>query len=168
MSAIKQPTPPQPQPSFQQPSLSAIKTNDIGGNDKDLPPATFGNRFIASSIDGFIMLAIFAALGAVFKSLPPLLSGIVDPCLRILFFHYYFIQPLAKTGQTFGKQTMKIKVVKYDHSPLTYWGVVLRELVGKNLDLLTLFVGYLMALGEKKRALHDYVGGTKVVSVKDV
>ncbi|HEX3031585.1 MAG TPA: RDD family protein [Bacillota bacterium] len=77
---------------------------------------------------------------------------------------YYVIIPLRTNGQTIGKKIVRIRVKRLDEAPLTAWTLVLRELIGKVLSSATLMIGYLVALGKQKRALHDYLAGTIVVS----
>lgn len=76
---------------------------------------------------------------------------------------YYIYVPLRTNGQTLGKKLTGIRIRKADESPLTAGTLFLREFIGKFISTILLLIGYLMALGQQKRALHDYLAGTVVV-----
>lgn len=80
-----------------------------------------------------------------------------------LAFLYYVWIPKRTNGQTLGKKLTGIRIAKVNEDPLTIWTLFLREFIGKFISSVILFIGYLMALGKQKRALHDYIAGTIVV-----
>lgn len=83
----------------------------------------------------------------------------------ILAFVYYVIYQ-HKSGQTFGKQFMGIKVITIDGQTPTIRTFFLREYVGKLLSTITLGIGYFMVVFDtKKQALHDKLAGTFVIKV---
>jgi uncharacterized RDD family membrane protein YckC len=90
---------------------------------------------------------------AKFGDAPPSYIGVI----------YYLVLTKAY-GQTYGKKWLGIKVVRIDGKPLTYWGVFLREVLGKFASTLILGIGFFMAAFRKdKRALHDLAAKTIVV-----
>jgi len=79
----------------------------------------------------------------------------------------YLLIPWAKNGITPGKKMLSLKIVREDGvEPLGYKKAVLR-LVGYFASGMILYLGFLMALGKERKALHDIIAGTKVVSTKD-
>lgn len=83
----------------------------------------------------------------------------------VLFFIYYVWIPFRTNGQTFGKKVTGIRVARVNDEPLTMVTLFVREFIGKTLSSMTLLIGYLVALGSQKRALHDYIAGTVVERV---
>lgn len=76
----------------------------------------------------------------------------------------YFIIMTYKFGATFGKQAMKIKVCKEHEEKLSLIDAVYRETIGRYLSGLILCIGYiLIALDNRKRALHDILCDTVVI-----
>jgi len=59
---------------------------------------------------------------------------------------------------------MNLRVVDFETGAfLTTKQVFWREFIGKPLSMFTLYIGYMMAFGAKKRALHDLLGGSQVL-----
>ena len=74
----------------------------------------------------------------------------------------YYIGTTAYWGSTPGKRVMGIVVVGSGDDPPHLFQVVVRETLGKALSLI-FWVGFLMVAGSKKRGLHDFLAGTRVV-----
>lgn len=140
--------------------------------------AGFGIRLAATLIDGVIFGLISWIVDFIIKiafnvkeSVDPATGlPVMGPAVWLGFLAtfilavvYYVVIPLRAEGQTFGKKFTRIRVAKADGSPLTAWTLFLREFIGKFLSSLTFLIGYLIALGKQKRALHDYVAGTVVI-----
>ena len=67
-------------------------------------------------------------------------------------------------GQTLGKWATGLRVMRMDGGPLTFLSSLLRHVVGYSLSVLTLGIGFLIAVfSEHGRALHDIIAGTVVV-----
>ncbi len=67
-------------------------------------------------------------------------------------------------GQTLGKMLLRIQVVDAHGNTPPWYRVALREVVGKFLSELLLYMGYLWIIFDsRKRGWHDYLGGTFVV-----
>lgn len=67
-------------------------------------------------------------------------------------------------GQTLGKWATGLRVVRMDGKPLTFLSSLLRHVVGYSVSLLTLGLGFLIAVfSAHGRALHDIIAGTVVV-----
>ncbi|UQD52048.1 RDD family protein [Bacillus methanolicus] len=143
--------------------------------------AGFGIRLGALFIDAVIFgiiswileMIVLSILGISGKNnlntgLPVIGAGIIINNLIsfVLALIYYVWYPVRSKGQTFGKKLTGIRIQRTDHKELTFWTMFLREMIGKLISTLILFIGYLLALGEEKRALHDHIAGTEVVYTK--
>ena len=80
----------------------------------------------------------------------------------------YFIVPTMIWGQTLGKRIVGVRVITRGGNPrLAPFAVFVRETFGRLLSCVTLGVGFLMAAAEPhKRALHDHISNTDVVSYR--
>ena len=57
-----------------------------------------------------------------------------------------------------------IRIVRTDGNPVSFAGIILRNVVGYFLSVVTFGLGFLLALlNIKGRALHDFIAGTVVV-----
>ena len=133
--------------------------------------AGFGIRYFAHVTDniiggiicGFLDLMLYFIIGNAY--LEPVfffLPGAV--CGFILLKRLYYIMTTFFFGASFGKLCLQLRVVDRDTcGKPTLWQVFFRETFGKFLSLMTLGIGYLMALRENRTALHDWLSDTKVV-----
>lgn len=77
-----------------------------------------------------------------------------------LFYEAFF---LVQYGATPGKMIFKLKVITPDGGGIT-WGRAIGRYFAKILSGITLMIGYIMAaFDSEKRALHDYIAGTRVI-----
>lgn len=120
-----------------------------------------GAFFIDCIIVGLVQLAVDLIINLIVKG--DLIFSSNNNSNFYLSVIYYVV--LTKSyGQTLGKKWLGIKVIRIDGKPLTYWGVFLREVIGKIISTLILGIGYFMAAFRKdKRALHDLAAKTIVV-----
>ena len=89
--------------------------------------------------------------------------SIIDILIYLLS-AFYFIFMTYNFGATFGKMAMKIKVCKENEKELSAIDIVYRETIGRYLSGLVLCIGYiLIALDNRKRALHDMLCDTVVI-----
>lgn len=71
----------------------------------------------------------------------------------------------ALGGQTIGKMAMHIRVVAVDDRPLS-WGAAVRRTLASLVSVVTAGLGYLPGLiGRDRRALHDRLAGSRVVTL---
>jgi uncharacterized RDD family membrane protein YckC len=127
--------------------------------------ASFGRRFVAILMDGFIIMLISMAINVPFVIfLPDLASlGTLIGYGCSLFYYVYFI---GSRGQTLGKMALGIKVVKTDGSPVGYLNAFLREVVGKFISGLVFGIGYLWMLSDpRKQTWHDKIANTIVLKI---
>ena len=85
--------------------------------------------------------------------------------LSFAFSIAYYIYFIGKRGATPGKMLFKIKVIDKDtQQPPGYLKAFLREIVGKFISSLVLFIGYFLAIQDKeKQAWHDKIANTIVI-----
>lgn len=74
---------------------------------------------------------------------------------------------ISQGGQTPGKMAAGIKVIRVTGEPVGV-GRALARAVSEYLSAFTLCLGYIAAAFPDKRALHDYIAGTRVVYVDGV
>lgn len=130
-------------------------------------PAPLGARFLAALLDGVFLYVVALLFTAAFLLLPASgASGLLLVFLAVVEVGYYWV-PTALWGQTLGKRLLGIKVVDAEGEPPGWGRAAMRELVGKPLSGLSLGLGFLAALFHpERRALHDLVGGTRVVAAR--
>ncbi|MCX6110514.1 MAG: RDD family protein [Proteobacteria bacterium] len=78
----------------------------------------------------------------------------------------YFVIPTWRSGQTLGKRIVGIRVITAARQPaLTLADTLRREVLGKAASIALCGAGFLLMRGSpRKRALHDYLGKTMVIS----
>jgi uncharacterized RDD family membrane protein YckC len=107
----------------------------------------------------------------------------IDTAMWLLYVTLLLVRVGGRNGQTLGKQSGGIRVVRNDGKPVAFRTVFMREWIGKALlpallielaPLLVLafaaywLVDYLLPLVEpENRALHDLIAGTHVVRLDD-
>ncbi len=107
--------------------------------------ATFGDRFVATLIDGLIVFIPSYFLPVIFVWL------------------YDALQHQGAKQATVGQRTMNIKLVSLDGNPVTF-GQATGRFFAKFLSVIFFFAGYFMFFfNDKKQCLHDYLAGTIVV-----
>jgi uncharacterized RDD family membrane protein YckC len=137
--------------------------------------AGFWIRFCAILIDGIALwmvnFAIQTVLGTARISNPndlsnlPHLMGLIGVSFILstavsLFYEAFF---LVQYGATPGKMIFRLKVITPDGGPIS-WGRAIGRFFARYLSGITLLIGYIMAgFDSEKRALHDYLAGTRVI-----
>lgn len=126
--------------------------------EKEVKYAGFHQRLLAHNID---LIPILGLLYAISFLVPNIEYDWLIFLLIYLGYHTGF--ELSEWGATPGKKWVKIKViVAKEKTPRAAW-LILRN-ASKILSLLLFFGGFiLMFFNEKKRGLHDFIGGTIVL-----
>jgi len=146
-------TPP-PVPPQQPPAAVAAPASD--------PSAGFWIRAGAYMIDGVVV----GIAGAVTYLFVPGAAGVLARTLLSLA--YMTVLPVVNGGQTVGKMAAGIAIIREDEQPLTYVTTFLRA-IGYWVSTLVAGLGFVCAaFTDHKRALHDYIAGTRVVYVAAV
>jgi uncharacterized RDD family membrane protein YckC len=143
--------------------------------------AGFWIRLAASIIDDIILnvasiipgclcgfcVGFLGALAQVDKRKTPILAGLLGFLLGTLLQAAYFTILTWRFGQTLGKKALNLRVVTTEYDSLSFGKAFLREVIGKLISTVMLFVGFLwVAWDEKKQAVHDKLAGTYVVKTK--
>ncbi len=119
--------------------------------------AGFGVRFVATLIDGIILII---AQRFLVKIIPFFRRGIFSSLTGALYFILLWVN---WNGQTVGKRAMGIKVVKENGKALDYKEAVLRYL-GYIVSAIPLCLGFFWVLADdKKQGWHDKIAKTLVV-----
>jgi uncharacterized RDD family membrane protein YckC len=136
--------------------------------------ASVGRRFVAIFIDAIlidmiVLLPLMLIYGFSFfqpggRSEIPTALNVVIYILEYLIPALYEILLIGKYGATLGKMAMKIKVVRPDGGAVSY-GQSVGRYFAKILSGIIFAIGYIMAFWDpEKRALHDRICATRVVS----
>lgn len=175
-----QPIEPVPGPQVPPPQAAAVEQSiasypqassiNLGQpTDQTVVYAGFGRRFLATIIDGFVVglveFAIMFVTGFIFGLVNLTGLGIMLGYILVLIVVLgYYIGFLVKKGATLGKMAMGLKVITVSGEPLTAGRVFLREIVGKFVSAIALYIGFLSILWDpKKQGWHDKIAGTLVV-----
>lgn len=135
--------------------------------------ASRGSRFLGSLLDGLIyavfMLPPLFIFAAAMDSEEAAIIGMLIGLAIVAGIQWYLI---ATTGQSIAKRLLGMKIVKMDGSDVNFVsGVIMRSWVVSLMGAIPFvgnFVGLvdaLMIFGQEQRCLHDYIAGTKVISV---
>jgi len=123
--------------------------------------AGFWIRLLALIIDGIIIGIAQYVLSIIFGLFTEM-NFWFTWTINLVLIYYVWFQTINK-GQTFGKRITNIRVTYLDGGSVSLGSMALREIFGKAISSLILFIGYLMAAGKNKRALHDYIAKTIVI-----
>lgn len=128
-----------------------------------------GSRLVAAIIDSVILWLVSLVLGFVIGIVMGKNGASLNFILSIGVTIAYWVFYQASQGQTLGKKAMGIKVVDLAGNKPTIMTFFLREIIGKLISTIILFIGYLMILWDtKKQGLHDKIAGTVVIRVANM
>ena len=104
--------------------------------------ASIGNRFIACAIDHVIqgvsiglialtavILMSFPSVERAISSAPKWVLALMIIMLFVIFAGYFAFFEWAWSGQTPGKRWLKLRVLREDGRPITFWEAVVRNLL---------------------------------------
>lgn len=132
---------------------------------------TFMQRLLAACIDATLLLP-FVLLTVLFPLfISQYLSTIQYEKLRVaLSLNLFLISPLYNiisiyfAGATVGKRIFNLRVVSETFGKPSFWRILFRETIGKNLSTWIFGLGYLMIFfSPKRQALHDRLNHTLVI-----
>ncbi len=149
----------------------SIQSNQV--SDSQVKYAGFWRRFLASSIDGAIIILFgvglsFSLGGNYFssdtQSLPQVVSSVLNFLFSTLYSVFFWVN---QDGATPGKKLLAIKVIKTDGSALSYGTAVIREL-SYLVSIVPLGLGFLWVAWDKnKQGWHDKLAQTYVVKTEN-
>ena len=115
----------------------------------------FSPRLGAAIIDAAAPILVTTIINILFINFPGILAPI------FVSYHAIFTYNL---GQTPGKMLLGIQVVDDNHQKPTFRQIILREVIGKIIVFLAMFIGFIWIIWDpKKRGWHDYLGNTYVI-----
>jgi uncharacterized RDD family membrane protein YckC len=144
-------------------------------NDESRDHARFGERLIADIFDsviawvGFFLLWLLVDRG-MFGRQDGFLSderppGVADFAL-FAWFLWNFTYLVGKTGQSWGRKLVGIKVVDGEGGPIGFWRALGRNVFAALISGPFFYLGFLWVLWDAdKQAWHDKVFRTYVVSI---
>ncbi len=126
--------------------------------------AGFWIRLIAFIIDTIILSLVQFLLSFLILDYSLTEMNVLTTVINIILTFLYFVLLQVKfNGQTLGKKITGIRVANLDGGRVSIGKMALREIIGKLVSSLILLIGFLMAAGKSKRALHDYMAKTIVI-----
>jgi uncharacterized RDD family membrane protein YckC len=145
--------------------------------------ASIGNRFIACAIDHTIqLLAIglialsaailmsFPSIEQVVSSAPKWVLAVMILVLFLILAGYFAFFEWAWSGQTPGKRWLKLRVLREDGRPITFWEAAVRNLL-RTLDMMPVpfySIGLISVFSTTRdQRIGDMVAGTVVVRERE-
>ena len=121
----------------------------------------FWIRAAARLIDATIIGAIVVLMGIFYG---PLSTKLVIILLSCIVYPLYYVVPTGLGGQTLGGMALGIMVVNERGEPPGITKAIVREILGKFVSEIAIFMGYLWIGWDKnKRGWHDHIASTHVV-----
>jgi uncharacterized RDD family membrane protein YckC len=145
--------------------------------------ASIGNRFLACAIDhglqvltallmyiGFRVLANYSAFGDSFSNTPKWVKAVLIVILFLILSGYFAFFEWIWKGQTPGKRWLKLRVLREDGRPVTFWEAAVRNLL-RTLDMMPVpfysigLISVFVSLSDQR--VGDMVAGTVVVRERE-
>jgi uncharacterized RDD family membrane protein YckC len=145
--------------------------------------ASIGNRFIACAIDhalqfltlllmviGFSLLANLSSLSDGLSTAPKWVYAVLIVIVFLILSGYFAFFEWLWSGQTPGKRWLKLRVIRQDGRPLTFWEAAVRNLLRSfdmmpfpfySIGLISVFVSTI------DQRIGDIVAGTVVVRERE-
>jgi uncharacterized RDD family membrane protein YckC len=145
--------------------------------------ASIGNRFLACAIDHAIqwlalllivmvglILTSFSAIEQAVSSAPKWVGAVMLLFLFLTFSSYFAFFEWLWSGQTPGKRWLKLRVIREDGRPITFWEATVRNLV-RFLDMMVYpfySVGLISVFcTSRDQRVGDMVAGTVVIRERE-
>lgn len=129
----------------------------------------FWIRFGAAIIDGVIVSIMNGVIAGLISLVLPRLTYEPVSMFGIFLPWLYYWLFIGLKGQTPGKMAFSIKVVNAQGDRPGLGGAALREVLGKLISTIGLFLGFLwIAWDREKQGWHDKIASTHVVKVVKV
>ena len=145
--------------------------------------ASIGNRFLACAIDhtlqvlalgligiAALILANFSVIQRGLEGAPKWVYAISILILFLIFSGYFTFFEWLWSGQTPGKRWMKLRVIREDGRPITFWEAAVRNLL-RSLDMMPFpfySVGLISVFSTNRdQRMGDMVAGTVVVRERE-
>jgi len=145
--------------------------------------ASIGNRFLACAIDhalqaltiilmviAFASLASYSRLGDQLSSAPNWVYALLIVILFLIVSGYFAFFEWLWSGQTPGKRWLKLRVIREDGRPVTFWEATVRNLL-RSLDMMPApfySIGLISVFSSSRdQRVGDFVAGTVVVRERE-
>ena len=121
----------------------------------------FWIRAAARLIDTVVIGAMVVLIETFYGPLPPKLTILLFSCI---VYPFYYVAPTGLSGQTLGKMALGIMVVNKRGKAPGIKKAIVREILGKFVSEIALFLGYLwVGRDDKKQGWHDHMASTCVI-----
>ena len=145
--------------------------------------ASIGNRFLACAIDhamqaltvilmviGFAALANYSRLSDQFSNAPNWVYALLIVILFLIVSGYFAFFEWLWSGQTPGKRWLKLRVIREDGRPVTFWEAAVRNLL-RTFDMMPApfySIGLISVFSSSRdQRVGDLVAGTVVVRERE-
>ncbi len=145
--------------------------------------ASIGNRFLACAIDhalqaltmilmgiGFFTLANYSSLSDQLTSAPKWVYAVLIVVLFLIITGYFAFFEWLWSGQTPGKRWLKLRVIREDGRPVTFWEASVRNLL-RSFDMMPApfySIGLISVFSTSRdQRVGDLVAGTVVVRERE-
>jgi uncharacterized RDD family membrane protein YckC len=145
--------------------------------------ASIGNRFIACAIDhalqvvtiivmaiAFTVLANYSSLGAQVSNAPNWVKALLIVIVFLIISGYFAFFEWIWNGQTPGKRWLKLRVIREDGRPVTFWEASVRNLL-RTFDMMPApfySIGLISVfISSSDQRIGDMVAGTVVVRERE-
>lgn len=145
--------------------------------------ASIGNRFLACAIDhaiqtfilgiialGFLIISSYAYLEGVLASAPKWVYAVMILLLFLILSGYFAFFEWLWSGQTPGKRWLKLRVIREDGRPITFWEASVRNLI-RSFDMMPApfySVGLISVFSTNRdQRIGDMIAGTVVVRERE-
>jgi uncharacterized RDD family membrane protein YckC len=148
--------------------------------------ASTGNRFLACAFDHFLQILIimvvalaviwwtgFADLSRWAKDAPKWMLALLIIAIFVIWSGYFVLFEWAWAGQTPGKRWLRLRVIREDGRPVTFWEAAARNIV-RIFDMMPWFIIPFYSVGlvsvfvsNRDQRLGDLVAGTVVVRERE-
>ena len=132
--------------------------------------AGFWMRFVAWIIDQICVALGLWGIFSLLRLLYPatLYQQVSGATTSFILLALYYVILTAVRGQTVGKIALGIRVVGKDGEAPGLGYAVLREVVGKFISAIALFLGFLwIGCDKEKQGWHDKIAGTRVIKIRN-
>jgi uncharacterized RDD family membrane protein YckC len=148
--------------------------------------ASIGNRFLACAIDhglqvfvmiimaiAFILIAEFVDFGGSLSAAPKWVIAVLILVVAFIWTSYFILFEWLWNGQTPGKRWLKLRVIREDGRPITFWEAAVRNLL-RIFDMMPVLgipfysIGIIsLFLTKKDQRVGDLVAGSVVVRERE-
>ena len=145
--------------------------------------ASIGNRFLACALDHAIqavvlilivitglIVASYSSFANILESAPKWVIAILIIVVFLIFSSYFAFFEWLWSGQTPGKRWLKLRVIREDGRPITFWEACVRNLL-RTFDMMPVpfySVGLISVfINSRDQRVGDLVAGTVVVRERE-